>query len=313
MQFFDQSDVAKALPYLELTDALQAAFAGSFEAPVRTHHTVPVPGKADATLLAMPAWRSGAALGIKIASVFPDNAQRGLPSVNATFLLLDASSGVPLAVIDGAELTLRRTAAASALASRFLSRPDANTLLMTGTGKLAPHLVQAHAAVRPISNVIIWGRRSEAARAIAGLPELQAFRPVVAKSLESAVKSADIVSCATLTKDALVHGDWLQPGQHLDLVGAYTPDMREADDRAMSRCSVFVDTIDGAITEAGDIMQAINSGAITKNDIRSDLAGLAAGKHGGRDNDDEITLFKSVGCAVEDLVAAELVARGSAG
>jgi len=312
MQFYDKNDVAAALPYLALIDALQTAFAQKFDAPDRTHHTVAVPGDADATLLTMPAWREGTALGIKIASVFPGNLKRNLPSVNASYLLLDATTGQPTAFLDGAELTLRRTAAASALASRFLSRSDSGTLLMVGSGKLAPHLIQAHAAVRPIRNVVIWGRRREAAQAVADMPELQTLRPTVATSLEDAAGSADIISCATLASEPLVCGDWLQAGQHLDLVGGYNRDMREADDAAVRRSSVFVDTVRGATAEAGDIIQPIENGTLAKDGIRADLIGLSSGAHAGRASSDEITFFKSVGAAIEDLVAAELVTARAA-
>ena len=260
-------------------------------------------------MLLMPAWRAGGALGVKVVTVFPDNAARGLGAVQASYLLMDADTGELRAVVDGNELTLRRTACASAMASRYLSRADADTLLMVGTGKLAPHLVAAHAAVRRYSHIRVWGRSAEKAGELAARlgPTCDDVRAV--DDLESAVRAADVISCATLSDSPLVEGDWLAPGQHLDLVGAFTPDMREADSAALARATVFADTYDGAFSEAGDIIRAIDDGAITRDDVVADLAELARGEHEGRTSAAEITLFKSVGTALEDLAAAELVCR----
>lgn len=305
MLSFDRDAVAEALPYERLIEALDAAFAVEFGAPPRAHHTIPMADQSDATLLLMPAWQAGHGLGVKIATVFPDNARHGMPSVNASYLLLDPVRGVPRAILDGTELTLRRTAAASALASRYLSRADAATLLMVGTGKLAPHLIAAHRSVRPLTTICIWGRRPEAARAVAeSLPELDVR---VVDDLEAAVRAADIVSCATLSRDPLVHGEWLHAGQHVDLVGAYTPEMREADMSALQKSEVYVDTFAGAEREAGEIVQAIAVAVLGRNDIRADLRALCCGAHPGRTSAESITLFKSVGCSLEDLAAAMLV------
>ncbi len=307
MQHFDDRAVADALPYDALIDALDAAFRGDARMPPRTHHVVDVPGRPDATLLLMPAWQPGRALGAKIATVFPDNAERGIASVNATYLLLDAESGMPLAILDGAELTLRRTAAASALASTYLSRPDSATLLMIGTGRLAPHLIAAHATARPIRRVLVWGRRADAASAVASGIELPGIAVECAADIGEAMARADIVSAATLSRDPLIPGEQLRAGQHIDLVGAFTPEMREADDSTLKRSDVYVDTFGGALAEAGEIVQGLASGALLRTDIRADLGQLCRGEHPGRQSADAITLFKSVGCSLEDLVAAQLV------
>lgn len=312
MLIFDRQAVADALPYERLVNALAEAFAGATETPPRTLHTVPVPGESDGTLLLMPAWQQGALLGIKIATVFPDNVQRGLASVQASYLLLDATSGVPLAILDGAELTLRRTAAASALASRYLSRKGAATLLMVGTGKLAPHMIAAHTAVRPIEQVLIWGRRPAQALQLAATLAARDLEVRAVSSLVDAVSAADIICCATLSSEPLLRGDWLQPGQHVDLVGAFTPAMSEADTAALTRSRVFVDTYDGALSEAGEIVQAMRAGLIAREDLLADLASLARNEHAGRDTDTEITLFKSVGTAIEDLAAASCVIQSHA-
>ena len=305
----DSAAVATALPYKQLIEALNVAFGSDVEAPVRAHHHVPVPGGTDGNLLLMPAWKAGGRMGVKIVTVFPGNAGQGAPAVFGTYLLMSAETGVPVAILDGTELTVRRTAAASALASTYLSREDSKRLLMVGTGNLAPHLVMAHATARPIEQVCIWGRRREAAE---GLVEMLAGAPfdlAVADDLESAVRDADIVSCATLATEPLVSGRYLRPGQHIDLVGAFRPDMREADTDALVRAEIFVDTRGGAFSEAGEIVQDLASGAIAESDIRAELGDLCRGHAAGRRSPDSITLFKSVGTALEDLAAAELAVQ----
>jgi ornithine cyclodeaminase len=294
--------------------------------PLRHHHAIAAPtgpGSADAMLLLMPAWttppgtRGLAAghVGVKIVTVFPDNGLRSLPAIQGQYLLLDGATGVPLALLDGAMLTKRRTACASGLASRFLSRPDSRRLLMIGTGALAPELIRVHCKVRPVETVDIWGRTAAHAEALASrlsraLPQALG-RPVTVRAAAdraAAVREADIVSCATLSRSPLVEGGWLRPGQHLDLVGAYTPAMRESDDQAVRAAQVFVDTRAGALKEAGDIVLALQSGAIDEDDVLADLFDLSRGRHRGREPGDTlgITLFKSVGAALEDLAAAEL-------
>lgn len=311
MLTLDAKQVAEALPYDQLIEALAIAFRSDYEVPLRVHHEVALPDGNPGKLLLMPAWRSGGSMGVKIATVFPDNALQGFPAVFASYILMSAETGVPVAVIDGTEITLRRTAAASALASTFLSRRDATRLLMVGTGNLAPHLIAAHATARPLTEICIWGRRKEAAETLRDSLATASWTVTVADDLEAAVGQADIISCATLASDPLVHGAWLKPGQHLDLVGAFSPETREADSEAAARADVYVDTRAGALSEAGDIILAINDGSISESDIRGELRDLVAGNSPGRTSDEAITLFKSVGTAVEDLAAAELVIRNS--
>jgi ornithine cyclodeaminase len=301
----DATQLATLLERGALIDALEAAFRAPAVVPDREHYDVAGSRGAGGTLLLMPAWRLGGALGIKIATIFPDNAQRGLPAVAATYLLLDAATGMPRALIDGGELTLRRTGAASALASRQLSDPRASKLLMVGTGKLAPHLIASHAAVRPIREVRIWGRQPERAHALAASLRHRSLEVEATGELEAAVRWADIVSCATLSREPLVRGAWLNPGQHLDLVGAFTKDMCETDDAAIGRAELFVDTRAGALAEAGEILGAIARGVIDASAIRAELLELSSGRF-ARSGPSAITVFKSVGTALEDLAAAEL-------
>jgi len=301
----DASALAACLDRAALIDALDAAFRGSAVVPARRQYAIETGGARGGTLLVMPAWRPGASLGIKLVTVYPDNALQGLPAVAATYVLLDASTGVPRALLDGEELTLRRTGAASALASRYLSAPQASRLAMVGTGQLAPHLIQSHARVRPIREVRIWGRRIERARAVVASLNCPQLRVHAVDDLEAAVRWADIVSCATLSQQPLVRGAWLRPGQHLDLVGAFNPQMCEADDEAVARTEIYVDTRVGALAESGEIVGAIARGVIGPQAVRAELAELASGRF-KRSHPDAITLFKSVGTALEDLAAAEL-------
>jgi alanine dehydrogenase len=299
--------LAARLDRRSLIAALDAAFREPCRVPVRQQYQLEPaqPGGSGGTLLVMPAWRAGGALGIKLVTVFPDNALRGLPAVSASYLLLDAVTGQPRAILDGAELTLRRTGAASALASRALSSPDAARLTMVGTGRLAPHLIENHALVRPIREVRIWGRSADRARALAASLSSRELSVEGTDDLEAAVRWADIISCATLSRQPLVRGAWLKAGQHLDLVGAFTPEMCEADDEAIARAELYVDTRAGALEESGEIVGAIARGIIDAGAVCGELSELAAGRF-KRSSPKAITLFKSVGCALEDLAAAQL-------
>lgn len=315
MRHFSAAEVAAALPPSALVEALRDAFRSEIVTPLRHHHTIARGSGEAATLLLMPSWhRTGGYIGTKLVSVFPGNGSRGLPAVNGVYVLMDGDTGVPVAVLDGKEITVRRTAAASALAADYLARPDARRLLMIGAGAMAPHLIAAHCAVRPIDTVTIWARDPAKAAALArDLDRATLPRPcavAVATDLPAALADADVASAATLATEALIHGGDLPPGIHVDLVGGFTPAMREADDAAVRRASVFVDTRTGATTEAGDIVQPLQAGVITAADIRADLFDLAAGRHRGRETPAEITLFKSVGTALEDLAAAARVVDG---
>ncbi|ODS54060.1 MAG: ornithine cyclodeaminase [Agrobacterium sp. SCN 61-19] len=305
MLILDQNQTSHCLEWSALIGALDTMFQGDCVMPVRHHHKVDVPGESDATLLLMPAWQPGHYIGVKLVSVFPDNHLRSLPAIHGSYLLSSGRTGELLAVIDGGELTARRTAAASALAARHLAREDASRLLVVGTGRLSVNLVEAHSRVRPIQAVSVWGRDRKKAERAADEARALGFAVEVADDLESAARQADIISCATLSRAPLIRGEWLKPGSHLDLIGAFTKDMRESDDEAVRRARVFVDTRAGAFAEAGDILQAIASGAIAKDHVQGELAELVKG-HGGRRSAEDITLFKSVGAALEDLAGAIL-------
>jgi ornithine cyclodeaminase/alanine dehydrogenase-like protein (mu-crystallin family) len=309
MKVIDAAAVDKALDPLSLADRLHDAFAGDIVVPLRHHHEIARPD-GDATLLLMPAWTGANAepafLGTKIVTVFPGNAARQLPSVHGTYLLMWGDSGVPVAAIDGTRLTLWRTAAASALAARYLAPKIIRRMVMVGAGALAPFVIRAHCARSPIAEVLLWNHRPERAEAVAGELAREGLPVSVTRDLESAVREADLISSATLSDTPLIKGEWLKPGTHLDCIGAFRPSMRETDDEAARRATLFCDTHAGAL-ESGDLAQPLASELITRDAIKADLYDLVAGRHSGRTQEGEITLFKSVGTAIEDLAAAMLV------
>lgn len=305
---FDAAAVHAALPYDRLIPALRDGFAQGAEVPVRHHHAIPRPGQDPGVLLLMPAWQPGAVTGVKLVHICAGNERKGLPSVQGVYLLFDGPTGTPLALLDGTALTLRRTAATSALAASFLARPDATRLLVVGAGALGPHLARAHASVRPVTEIAVWNRTPERAEAVAAELAAEGYDARAEPDIDAALGWADIVTCATMSREPLVRGERLRPGTHVDLVGAFAPDMRESDDALMRRAHLVVDARDAALAEAGDILQAIASGAIDAGAIRSDLFELVRGTGQGRPSAGAVTVFKSVGNALEDLVAARLVA-----
>lgn len=311
MRMISAADVDRVLDFAALVETLRAAFRDGAVQPVRHHHTIERTDGAASTLLLMPAWSDlvragtsdGGHIGVKIVTVSPDNNAIGKPAVMGLYLLLDARTGEPQALIDGPRLTQWRTACASALAASYLAREDASRLLIVGAGALSRFLASAHSAVRPISQVRIWNRTTANAEAAAADLRRSGLNASVAADLDEALGWADIVSAATISSAPLVKGALLSPGAHVDLVGGFTPTMREADDEAIRRARVYVDTRAGATKEAGDIVQPLASGVLTQDGIVADLHELARGEKAGRGAPDEITLFKSVGAALEDLAA----------
>lgn len=309
MQVISAHEIDVLLDYPSLIAALRQAFVAGCDAPRRHRHDIANAGGSDGVMLLKPAWRAAGPIAVKIVNIFPGNASFNLPSTLGALMLFDGRTGAPIATLDGSALTVRRTAAVSALAADYLARNDAAILLVAGTGQLAPALVQAHATMRPIREVRIWGRTPDKAAALARALNDEGFAATAVTELETGVRSADIVSCATLATSPLIKGDWLKPGAHLDLVGGFTPDMREADDEAMRRGRIFVDTRDGALAEAGDLIDPIAAGVITEADVVGEMSELCRGTVAGRGAADEITVFKSVGAAIEDLAAAELALK----
>ncbi len=309
MLVLDEAQTRSALPWRELIIALEEMFRSNCVMPVRHHHEMEVPGEAPAVMLLMPAWVPGEHIGIKILNLFPDNHRRALPTIIGSYLLSLGKTGEMLAMVEGGELTARRTAATSALAARYLSRADSQTLLVAGTGRLSLNLMQAHAIYRPLNRFLVWGRNESKAEETAAQARALGLAAEAVTDLAGAAGEADIISCATLSDTPLIRGAWLKPGTHLDLVGAFKPSMRESDDEAVIRSSVFVDTRAGALKEGGDLVQPLEAGLIGPDHIRAELADLVQGRHPGRQGDSEITLFKSVGAALEDLAGAILAYR----
>lgn len=310
MKVFDAAATRAALPFPALIDALRRLFAAGCEVPKRHVHTWgETAGDARVTSLLMPAW-TAQYYGVKVVNIAPGNAALGLPGLHASYLLHDARTGVPLALIDGDEITARRTAAASALAASFVARSDARHLLVVGAGKVAAMLPAAYRAVRPIDTVTVWARSSDKAEAWAEDLRHQGFEARAAVDLATAARQADIVSCATLATAPVVLGRWLKAGSHLDLIGSFTPAMREADDDCFVDAALYVDT-DEALEKSGDLLGPLSRGVLAAGDVRGTLAALVRGDAQGRRNDAERTVFKSVGTALEDLAAAILVVGSS--
>ena len=306
MRFLDAAAVRAATPWPELIAAIAEVLAEEeLHSPERHVYPVGLPDRGEGALLLMPAWIDRELIGVKTVTYFPSNAGTGVPTVNAAYLLLDGRTGQLSAVLDGDELTDRRTAAISALAADHLARPDAERLLVVGTGRLSPNMVRAHATLRALTSIEIWGRRSEASEGVAEQLQAEGFPARAVTDLDAAVQRADVVSCVTGATSPLVRGHLLTPGAHLDLVGSFQPDMRESDDTAAARASIFVDTVAGALL-SGDLAQPLADGVITEASIAADLGALATGDHAGRSSYDEVTLFKSAGFAAADLAAARL-------
>jgi alanine dehydrogenase len=310
LPFLDAAACRASLPYKALVAALRSAFCAPHHAPDRHIHDLHVPQAPEATALLMPAWVEGDVYGVKLANIFPGNGLAGQPAINAIYVLFSALTGKPLAMMDGTEITVRRTVATSALAASYLSRIDSRRLLIIGTGRLSSQIAEAYLAVRPIEQVTIWGRDPSKAASVCRAVEAATGVPArPARDLAAEVEAADIVSCATLSTTPILRGSWLQPGVHVDLIGAFKPSMRETDDAAVRACDVYIDTLSGAKAEAGDLIQAEAAGAFTWAGVKADLQQLCSGERPGRTDDGRRTLFKSVGAAIEDLAAARLVAQ----
>lgn len=315
MKLISPAEVDGLLNWPDMINAIEQAFRQGVVQPVRHHHTVNRPDGAASTLLLMPAWSDFDALGdsskgymgVKIVTVSPDNGAIAKPAVMGVYLLLDGKTGEPKALIDGQRLTLWRTAGASALAAHYLAREDASKLVVLGAGALSGFLARAHSAVRPIKEISIWNRNIANAEKVANELLAGGFNARAVNDKDAAIAEADIVTAGTLSTEPLILGRHLKPGAHVDLIGAFTPTMRESDDECVRRARVFVDTKDGALKEGGDIVQPIKAGVITESHVIGDLFDLTRGVIHGRRSADEITLFKSVGAALEDLAAGILV------
>ena len=316
MRFITAPEIEIALDQKSLIEALRRAFrmgasARPYQAPLRNRFYIENVHADPTILLNMPSWQVDGDLGIKMVTVNTGNPAKGLPMVQGVYLFLDAGTGKVRGILEAEMITVKRTAAASALASSYLSRNDASRLLIVGAGALARHFIDAHRAVRPISDVLVWNRTPKRAEELVANYRLQedasALNSIgVTDDLEAAVSGADIVTCITASSEPVLFGDWVREGTHVDLVGAFSPDSRESDDALVQKARIFVDTRTGALAEAGDLIIPMNKGLITEDDVAADLFDLTQGERDGRRFYEQITLFKNCGSAIEDLVAARL-------
>jgi ornithine cyclodeaminase len=306
MELLDAARVRALVDPRALVEALRDAFAdpGELVVPARGHHRID--DDLEATLLVMPAWQRGGWLGVKVVGHHPLNGARGLPVIHGSYLLSDASTGEPVAVLDGGELTRWRTAAASALAADHLARPEVREHLVVGAGNVASVVPQCYAAVRDVGRTRVWARDADRAAALVDRWRSEGIEAEVAPDLRAAVRTADVITTATSSTRPLVLAEDVRPGTHVDLVGGFTPSMIEADAALVTGSSLFVDVLE-ALHEAGDLTQPLANGTLSATDVRGTLADLAARRHTGRVSAQEVTVFKSVGTALEDLVAAGLV------
>ncbi len=303
MKIFDTAATREALDFATLIPSLKKAFIKGCEVPLRHSHTIDSGDDNTGTVLIMPAWEADRYLGIKTVNIFPGNQTRKMPGLHSTYVLYDASTGEPLAQMDGNEITSRRTAAASALAATFLARDDASRIVLLGAGRVGSLVPAAYRSQLPITHVEVWDINPESAAQLVQQLQGEGFDASVVVSLPDSVARADIVSCATLATEPIVHGSWLRPGTHLDLIGSFTPQMREADDDCFRHAHVFVDT-EEAPQKSGDLIGPLLRNAISPTDLKGTLAALCRGDVCGRLDGSERTLFKAVGTALEDLAAA---------
>ncbi|RED14014.1 ornithine cyclodeaminase family protein [Pontivivens insulae] len=301
------------LPFITASDVPPADWVAIADA-IEEGHRGPAPEvsdqflhRGDDTLLSRAAWIDGAGVGVKSVTVLPGNPAQGRPSVQGAMLVFDDQTGAPRAVIDNALITRWKTAGDSVLGARLLARPDAERLLIIGAGAVADSLIEAYRAVFPnLKTVMLWNRTIERAEALAG----KHADVIVAADLSDAVAAADIVATCTMSKSPVLKGDWLAQGAHLDLIGAFTADMREADDTALTRSSIFVDSRETTMGHIGELMIPLASGAIAPSDVKGDLTQIIAGQ-AGRRSDQEITLFKNGGGAHLDLMTAGVILRAA--
>jgi 1-pyrroline-2-carboxylate reductase [NAD(P)H] len=308
MHVIEASEVHQTMNFEELIPAIAETFAGTHGMPQRNVFSLQEDSPHSDGFAVLPAWNSKA-IGVKAFTHFPENGPKGLDRLYSKILMFKRETGEPLAVVDGSSVTYWRTAAVSALGSQYLSRKNASRLLVCGTGNLASYMALAHATVRPITHIDIWGRSIDKAEKVA--EQLRTKRPeisvAVITDLESAVGQADIISCATGAGEPLILGEWVKLGTHTDFVGNHSPNRRECDTALISKASVFVDSRVNVLSEAGELLIPIEEGVFDNNDVKAELSELARGQHKGRQTEEEITVFKTVGTALSDLAAACLV------
>lgn len=303
MKIFDAVATRDALDFESLIVRLRRAFIDGCHVPLRHSHVLNSGSESEGTVLVMPAWEDNGYLGIKTVNIFPGNARHRMPGLHSTYVLYDGRTGSPLAQLDGNEITSRRTAAASALAATYLARQDASRLVLLGAGRVGSLIPLAYRSQLPIVDVEVWDHNPEAVAALVDRLNGLGFNAMPVAHLETSVRRADVVTCATLATEPIVSGAWLAPGSHLDLIGSFTPRMREADDDCFRRAEIYVDT-DEAPQKSGDLLGPLSRGVIAPGSLSRTLTALCRGDTEGRTNHGQRTVFKAVGTALEDLAAA---------
>ncbi len=309
MKYFDTKAIQTALPYQLLVEALAQGLQQFAQTPARSFFS---PNQDASCVMIMPAWRPHQMMGVKLVSVWPENNAKGESAVSAVYVVISCLDGRPLAVLDGTELTLRRTAAAAALAAKRLARENSETLAVLGTGSLSVPLVQAHTDTMRFKNVLVWGRQfHKTQRVVKQLKEL-GIEVRAMGDLEETLALSDVVAVATTATEPFLKADWVKPGTHISLVGAFTPQMAEAEPVLMARSQLFADCRASVLEKGGEVFQAIKQGLVLDSDIIADLAELTAqSDRNWRHDGQAITVFKSVGFALLDLIAAEVVMKDS--
>lgn len=310
MKVIEAPDVHRVLNFTDLVETIRATFGRPAGTPRRTLYHLEEGDPYHDAFAVLPAW-SADVIGVKAFTYMPSNAPKGRPILHSKILLFDRDTGAPLALVDGTSVTYWRTAAVAALAADYLARKDVKTLLVCGTGNLAPYMTLAHASVRAYEDIAIWGRNAKNAAKVVQIvkgkrPELNVR---VASDLEAAVGAADVISCATAATQPVIFGAWVKPGTHADFIGNHERKNRETDTELVVKSRVYVDSRANTMNEAGEILLPIAEGRITEDHVIGELADLCSERVGGRRTTDEITLFKSVGTALSDLAAAGLVTQ----
>lgn len=312
MKIISAEDVHNTLTYPGFVDSLRDTFASNFTMPPRQVMLLDDKDDNHDAFAMLPSWNDEV-IALKAFTYFPDN-QPPNQSLYSQIMLFNRKIGAPLALVDGVSVTCLRTAGVSALASRYLSRENSERMLMIGTGKLAPFIIRAHASVRPLKTIEVWGRSAQKAQAV--VDQMQAELPdiefSVAADLEGSCREADIIVCATGSHDILVRGEWLKPGAHADFLGNHHADKRECDTATITRSRVYVDTRINCFKEAGEVLVPVAEGAFDLDQVAGELSELCRGSVQGRQSDEEITCFKSVGCALGDLCGAAAVYNATA-
>ena len=327
MLMFNAAEVAANLDYPSLINALQQGFAGSFGAPPRQLYALsPDDHNNHNAFAVLPAW-TPRYISVKAFTYLPDNGKQGLPSLHSQLMLFARNTGAPLAFFDGVSVTCARTAAVSALAAFHLARPNSQSLLLLGTGNLAMPLLRAHLSIRPLTSIALWGRnRQKAAQLLQQasaelLPLYPALQISLVDDLAKAQSMADIIVAATGSGEPLLFGELIRPGTHVDLLGNHNVDRRECDSKLVQKARVFVDDKNNVLREAGELLLPIAEGCFSPTDIVADLAALCRcgvsspcsvnsntpDLPSARNSNNDITLFKSVGTALSDLLCAALV------